>query len=370
MSIEKFGKKGNIMSSNQFASHRILLISPIPPPEGGIATWTEQYIGWSKNNKIKVDLVNTALIGSRKKNINNKSNFITEAIRTFLIIKNLKGKLRSFKPSIVHLNTPVGNMGILRDLIISRIIQKNNIKLVVNYRCNLEDRVRYKFQKKTLKLISEIADCNLVLNKKSYFYLNNITKKYTVILPNFIENKRVLRSHKIIKHHVSQLVFVGHVKESKGIKELLEVAKIFSHKTFVIIGPIDTELKECSFPLNMQFLGIKSKEEIVRVLDSSDVFIFPTHSEGFSNALLEAMARGMPIITTDVGSNLDMVENNGGIVVDPKNAIQLINAVQQIESKEIRKGMSYWNTQKVNCFYTIDIVMNKLLALYTSLNDT
>ena len=49
---------------------KILLVSPLPPPAGGIASWTQQYIGWSEINNLNVEIVNTAVIGKREKKIN------------------------------------------------------------------------------------------------------------------------------------------------------------------------------------------------------------------------------------------------------------------------------------------------------------
>ena len=45
---------------------RILLLSPLPPPVGGIASWTKRYLEWARNNGLDVDIVNTAVIGQRQ----------------------------------------------------------------------------------------------------------------------------------------------------------------------------------------------------------------------------------------------------------------------------------------------------------------
>lgn len=50
------------------------------------------------------------------------------------------------------------------------------------------------------------------------------------------------------------------------------------------------------------------QERVKNLLDQAGVFVFPSHSEGFVNALLEATARGVPIITTPVRANADMIE--------------------------------------------------------------
>ena len=117
---------------------KVLLVSPLPPPVGGIATWTQQYINWSKENNLKVEIVNTAFIGSRAKKINGKVEIIDEIKRTFKIISEMSHKIKRFKPSIVHLNTPCGKFGIIRDYICVLLAKMNKVKIVIHYRCNIK----------------------------------------------------------------------------------------------------------------------------------------------------------------------------------------------------------------------------------------
>ena len=92
-------------------------------------------------------------------------------------------------------------------------------------------------------------------------------------------------------------------------------------------------------PNNVKFLGNKKHEEIIYYLDQADVFVFPSYSEGFSLALLEAMSRGLPIIVTDVGNNKELLENKigkGGIIIDPRDKFALYNAMISIKEMCIR----------------------------------
>ena len=70
-------------------------------------------------------------------------------------------------------------------------------------------------------------------------------------------------------------------------------------------------------------------QKIKDVLDSSDVLICPSYSEGMPNVILEAMARGLVIITTDVGANSLMVGEDNGLLLNNSN------------HKTIQKGMEY-----------------------------
>ena len=86
--------------------------------------------------------------------------------------------------------------------------------------------------------------------------------------------------------------------------------------------------------------------------------------EGFSNALAEAMASGLPCIVSDWAANSDMIENKGGIVISCKNPKDAIQALKKIENPNIRKKQSDFNINKVKNNYVDSIVLNQYVQLY------
>lgn len=115
---------------------------------------------------------------------------------------------------------------------------------------------------------------------------------------------------------------------------------------------------------NVIFAGQKEHHELLTLLDDSDVFLFPSHSEGFSIALAEAMAKGLPCIVTDVGANADMISDETGKIV-PKNDVNAIEeAIKSIKPYEVRLRMSQKSVNKVMSDYTQNEVMIKIFQLY------
>ena len=210
------------------------------------------------------------------------------------------------------------------------------------------------------------------MNKDSNLFVNTLknAKEKCLIVPNFLQKNSVVE-HKIIKQHIENVSFVGHLVKQKGIEEMIFLAKEFPKLHFTLAcGYTEQYPKRSLFPQNVEITGNLVVDDVFQILDKSDVFLLPTHSEGFSNALLEAMARGLPIITTNVGANTDMLENKGGIIVDSKSNEQLKNALIRIDDELVRKEMSVWNINKVKSSYIEDIVTNNILNIYFDLMTT
>ena len=353
----------NIMLNRKI---RIILISPLPPPVSGIASWTKRIIDWTADKKnIVIDTVNTAVIGKRLKKINSRRNFFEEFLRSIKILTSLKKKIFLFSPDIVHINTPCGKFGLYRDFLCAKIVKRNNIKLAVHYRCNIEDQVgKSKFLNRIVIKLAHLADENLVLNDFSKKYLKKISGKDSIFLPNFIESEALTKEKRNISQSIQNISFVGHVQESKGILEIISLSKKFSNKTFKLAGPVSDSLDISRLPKNIVLLGSIDKKKVSELLINSDLFLFPTHSEGFPNALLEAMASGLPAIATDVGANRDMLEDKGGVIVSKFDVDKMEKAIQYLEPKDIREEMSIWEIKKVKNEYILDRVVPRLLEIY------
>ena len=343
---------------------KVLLISPLPPPEGGIATWTKLYSEYCIENNVDFDIVNIALTGKRAKKINDNRSVFDEINRTINIIKDLKRKIKSFKPEIVHLNTSCSKFGLLRDYLCAKIIKKNKIPLVLHCRCNIEDQLNNKaISVKCFNKISKLADKILTLNTPSYNYASEIADGKVMVFPNFIKENQYPKIE-VVNEIFSKVIFVGHVQRTKGIFEIIECAKVNSNVEFHVYGPITNEIDVNNVPSNVKMFGRIEHDIILQKLNEYDLFLFPTYTEGFSNALAEAMYAGLPVIATDVGANKDMVEDKGGIIVPVKDVDSILTAINVMKDYKFRQDCSVFNKNKVKGCYTIDRVMNALFEIY------
>ncbi len=343
---------------------KVLLISQLYPYFGGVQTWAREYIAYCKKHNIDVHVVDASVIGKRSADSNDRVDIKEEVNRCFSIWKNIKKELKNNKFDIVHLNSACSSKGIVRDYISAKLIKRFNSKLIVHCHCNIIDQLKgntYFFDR-----LVKLADKVLVLNEESYNFALKFKKDNVFKVPNFID-KGFIVEKKEINDEIKNILYVGHIRHTKGVGEILNVSKTFKDINFILAGPIVDKDLEVKLD-NISFLGPKNHDEIKGLLNKCDLFLFPSYTEGFSLSLLEAMACGLPIITTDVGANKECV-GDGGIIINTKNSEDIVRAIDKLKDKKIRSSMSRYNIERARVMYTRDVVLDKLFKLYGDVHE-
>ena len=214
-----------------------------------------------------------------------------------------------------------------------------------------------------LKRILKICKMEYVLCESSRQYLREVYGVESTKIPNFVDEDLIAPS-KTIDKHIRKIMFTGRVSASKGAAEIFEVAKYFPDITFILAGEVSKEIALRKHPDNIVLAGVQEHKTVISDLDAADLFLFPSHTEGFSLALAEAMARGLPAVATDVGANAEMLEGQGGIVVAVGDVLAMKDAVMQLDDSDIRGKMSLWNLKKVKEQYETKQVMRMLIQSY------
>lgn len=346
---------------------KLLLASPkTEESKGGIAVWTDAFLENCEQYGISCDLLNLATIGKRAKQGNSKRNFRDEFIRTKNIFRHLRAMVHAQAYDVAHINTSCGTFGLIRDYLTVRKIKKKQplCKTIVHFHCDIQVQCASKLSRFFLSKILKKSNRILVLNQRNVDYLYNNYGVSSTVIPNFIDEAMVRSETKIISSEMKEAVFVGYVRPEKGIRELYEAAKGLPQITFRLIGEIHEDVMGWDKPANVILCGKKKHSDILLEIDKADVFIFLSHSEGFSIALLESMARGLPCIATDVGANAEMLENKGGVIVSVGDISAIFSAFKAIETTQIREKMSLWNIEKVKSNYITKQVIKYLEMIY------
>ena len=138
------------------------------------------------------------------------------------------------------------------------------------------------------------------------------------------------------------LVYVGRISREKGLDALLEVARALARSprlreagidplVALVGGGPDSERLRAQAPPNVLFTGPLTGVELARAYASADLFLFPSATDTFGNAVVEAMASGLPCLVTDVGGPQEMVRHGVTGYVLPAQA-WAAEAVEAIES--------------------------------------
>jgi glycosyltransferase involved in cell wall biosynthesis len=155
------------------------------------------------------------------------------------------------------------------------------------------------------------------------------------------------------------VLYVGQLVERKGVKYLLKAYAQLKGEFDVALlivgdGIQKNELEDLCAKEDIQdafFVGYKQLEELPAYYAASDIFVLPSTEEVWGLVLNEAMACGLPVITTDkVGASVDLIkEGVNGYVVEAKNVERLYQAMKKILSNpELKQSMGNKSQQIIN----------------------
>jgi glycosyltransferase involved in cell wall biosynthesis len=98
---------------------------------------------------------------------------------------------------------------------------------------------------------------------------------------------------------------------------------------------------------------------VANLLAAADIFVFPSFHENMSNALLEGMAAGLPVVASAVGGNVEVLERGGGILVPKHDARAFREAlVRLVEDGELRISVGREARRNVGSNYSLDSMVD------------
>lgn len=205
-----------------------------------------------------------------------------------------------------------------------------------------------------------------------------------VFIPNGVDTQRFAPLRPPEKERLRQelglgvgdtAVYAGRLVPEKCVDQLIglwpQIREIYSRAQLLVLGtgPEEVRLKQLAGE-GVHFLG--NVADVAPYLQAADLFILPSATEGLSNAMLEALATGLPVVATRVGGAPDIITHQkSGWLVAPQQPDEWLEAILTLFTLvEKRHDLGSQGRQKVVASYGLAATAEKLVELYGRITTT
>jgi len=193
------------------------------------------------------------------------------------------------------------------------------------------------------------------------------------VLDDFIEIKPLtIGKNQRLKFRFLNIANLIKLKgQAELIKAFAKLSKDKDNIELIIAG--EGELKEKLIHLidtlhlndKLKLIGLISREEVINQLDNCDFFVLPSHYETFGVVLIEALSRGVPVVSTYCGGPECIVNDSNGILVQPKNVDELAQAMLKMYHEHNNYNKEQLRESVIN-LYGKEAFYKRIMEIYKS----
>lgn len=375
-----FISNSNKPTSEKYLSREKVRLSNVNRPciEAAMKMGYEVYLGVNRANPEELECeldINLFDAHTFRNILDIKSNIIA--------YKNMMKILRSGDVEVIHCNTPIGGL-------IGRICGKRAKVPKVIYTAHGfhfykgAPIIKGTIFKLAEKIMARYTDAIITMNEEDYkaaqeFKLRNNGKVYyvpgvgvnTIDYKNIVVDKKRVRSELGLNQEDIVLIAMGDLIRRKNyktsIKAIANAANPNLHFLICGRGPELNNLqklaKELGVERQIHFLGFRT--DIKELLAVSDIFLFTSYQEGLPRSMMEAMASGLPCVSSKIRGVVDLIEDDkGGFLSNPDDIEGFADAINTLaENENSRKTMGANNRKEIKN-YDIENVKEKIKEIY------
>ena len=282
-------------------------------------------------------------------------------------------QLAKLRPDIAHLHFPYP-LGEISQWLFGR-----SHPYVITYHSDIvKQKLILQFYGPLLKRV--LRDCNRVMPTSSNYiqsseWLRPIADRCTAV-PLGIDPTLFLSAERFPKiDQRPTIFFIGRHRYYKGLDTLLQaMCHVDANLVIGGDGPMRSEWQALALELGIgekvRFIGSVSAEDLPRWYHSADLFVLPANSraEAFGIVLMEAMAAGLPCITTELGTGTSFIVQHGktGLIVPPQEPNALAQAINQlVQNPALRQQMGQAGRERILTEFTIERMVDRIEQVYS-----
>jgi glycosyltransferase involved in cell wall biosynthesis len=350
----------------------VCLAAPLPPPYGGISHWAQMIRAHSATHpSVVVSVVNTSPRWHMAEHRGPWRRALGGVLRLPSQVLGFRRALRR-RAHVAHVTTS-GGLSVVRDYLMLRVARRSRVPAIYHIRIGRIPSLIRKCSLEWWALAATMRNAHTVVvidELTESVVRERLPETRVVRLPNCID-LAALPGPRASAGGSRTALFIGWILPSKGLEELVAAWSALDSGGWrlVIVGPDGTgyedRLRERYRPASVEFRGEMEHREAMLLLAEADLLILPSHTEGFPNVILEAMALGLAIVATTVGAIPEMLADDCGILVPPCDAEALAKAMGEVMgSAALRARLGSRASRRARQRYSLDEVFERYVALW------
>lgn len=347
---------------------RVLMCCSSLDVKGGMVSVVKNYLSYPDWDEFNIDFVPTHVPGNK----------VRVAAHFALTLPKIRHMLRKHEVDLVHLH--VAERGSFwRKAMIAEEAKKSGIPVVFHHHAAefepFFSGLGPDAQEKVEKVCNDV-DVNLVLS-------DSIKRSMEQHFPNarfkVLYNAVPTYGRNLYNPDAYTIVFMGRLGERKGTFDLIKAfstvaSRIDSKYHVALCGDGDIEaarsqIDELGLSDRIACLGWVDSEQRERILNDAVLNVLPSYNEGLPMSILEAMAHGIPTVSTNIAAIPEVVQSGvNGVLIEPGDIDALGDALTSLlDDADDRKQMSEAAFDLIESTYSLDAHMKQVKELYQSL---